>query len=810
MKNLNKLTKAEIINKFRKLENNNSNKPNKSIFTSILETILQFKSFLLKITFITVLIKTLKRYSFFQRILRFTNWVILSIFGISLVDNFGFDFITHFFDEFRLVLSAIALYLTNTQFYSFVASIFTTKEDIPSSTKIKLNTKSSGIEQTIGQSERDSKILKWLKPEEEIQEHSNKKYYFIAGMLIIACLSWYYRDGIIDGLNWFRRGNAGNRDNGGGNIGNNNPTIENRVPINERLQKVTDKYLKTPSDIILEEAKVPNTPLDGITSNTNFDKISLQNKLEKIASKSKDKLEDVASNSDSSVDSIDHFFPKKDLSVAEATIVTNLTGYSQIERDGNTILEGIETFIKLYKTNDLPDWDKRKQIYTVLKAQLFTFSTIYSGYYSKWIKSPSIENKIDLFESLEDKLEDVYEPTEQGSDTYSDVAEATTQEQEAWSEKAKSPTLLSPVPENNEPVFSPEMTSYAIEDQQVLDYQRALTPIQETESKPSLLQQIKSKRLEYGGTPDSTPVNSSPPSPIVENIDLPNQENFEQTSYAVDNRSWLEPFMDDLEKSDAIKSKTFSSLTDIEFIEDEIEYPKPPILRETSNLASSSNVKIENLPKISIDTNSDEDRATYFPNPEVNPDDVNTGFKSMFNKIRDDLEEKSKLSPKIHQIGLSPKLNTKPSISNLMDDTAALFDDDDEPTVPENIITTNISDNENNSDKPLNSPDPIIDWNSAKVLVNQNDCTFNINFGDTWRAINKIHGSTNDNYLFSINFDQSMIPLGETEILSSYNLKDFVSGLDQHGFKTELREIIIEDFEGNNHSIYKNNKFFKK
>ena len=154
------------------------------------------------------------------------------------------------------------------------------------------------------------------------------------------------------------------------------------------------------------------------------------------------------------------------------------------------------------------------------------------------MKSPSVENKIDQFINLEDILHHTYEPTEQGSDSYNDVADATIQEQEVWSDKAPSPKVLSPqisnidqvlspVQENIENRLSPEMMSYAIEDQQVSDYRKELTSNPEI---PNLLQQIKSKRLEYGGTPDSTP------SPI--------QETKEQTSFVADNREWLEPFMD--------------------------------------------------------------------------------------------------------------------------------------------------------------------------------------------------------------------------------------------------------------------------
>ena len=47
MKNLNKYTKAELISKFQRLENNNSNQ---SFFSKIFNYILMFKGLILKIT----------------------------------------------------------------------------------------------------------------------------------------------------------------------------------------------------------------------------------------------------------------------------------------------------------------------------------------------------------------------------------------------------------------------------------------------------------------------------------------------------------------------------------------------------------------------------------------------------------------------------------------------------------------------------------------------------------------------------------------------------------------------------------------
>lgn len=55
---------------------------------------------------------------------------IFSIFGISIFDNFGIDFISNLLNEIRVITSSIIIYLSETQFYSFVASLFSKKESV--------------------------------------------------------------------------------------------------------------------------------------------------------------------------------------------------------------------------------------------------------------------------------------------------------------------------------------------------------------------------------------------------------------------------------------------------------------------------------------------------------------------------------------------------------------------------------------------------------------------------------------------------------------------------------------------------------
>jgi hypothetical protein len=100
----------------------------------------------------------------------------------------------------------------------------------------------------------------------------------------------------------------------------------------------------------------------------------------------------------------------------------------------------------------------------------------------------------------------------------------------------------------------------------------------------------------------------------------------------------------------------------------------------------------QDLPNINIDSNSSSNNSSmehYFPKPEVSQEDVKSRFNNLFSQITNRRDDSNVISsPQISQLGLSPKLsplNTKPSISNLLDDTTALFDDEDDVIPISNI-----------------------------------------------------------------------------------------------------------------------------
>ena len=169
----------------------------------------------------------------------------MSIFGLSLIDNLGFDFIQNLFFEIKNISWNIINYFNNTQFYQSLSNLFS-NEDIPSSEKTNKNESISEIKkekewnsENIRQNNRNSKISEWLKPktepESEIKEESNynsyKNYLIISGLIIGSCLAWVYFDEIKAGsisiwewINSFRPRAPDSDDNNG----NNNPIGDTR------------------------------------------------------------------------------------------------------------------------------------------------------------------------------------------------------------------------------------------------------------------------------------------------------------------------------------------------------------------------------------------------------------------------------------------------------------------------------------------------------------------------------------------------------------------------------------------------------
>jgi len=138
--NLNKFTKAELISKLKqnnsKLVNLDSRNTNKKInflvkintyLSQLWDLLSTFKNIIAKLTLISFFIQLSKKYRIFRRLWVILNTIVMSIFGISLLDNFGFEFVSNFIIEMKIIIGNIVNYLTNTHFYNYLTELFYNK-----------------------------------------------------------------------------------------------------------------------------------------------------------------------------------------------------------------------------------------------------------------------------------------------------------------------------------------------------------------------------------------------------------------------------------------------------------------------------------------------------------------------------------------------------------------------------------------------------------------------------------------------------------------------------------------------------------
>jgi hypothetical protein len=764
MNNLNKFTKAELISKFKKLETKNSNsKPNNQ--SKILDFISYFKGLILKFTLISIIIKTFKKYSLFSKIFRFANWIILSIFGISLIDNFPFNFTK----EIRYILSSIVTYFSNTHFYSFIASIFSTKED---TSKISIREKpmsweDSRNEYEIKQSKRNSKISEWLNPEPEVKEESNnKKYYAIAGMLILACLSWYYWDEIRTITptitNYFRRPRPGNDGIGDGNTGMNNgniqPSLDNRPNIADRLKSLVNK---TESD---------------------QSQIELQDNTKNVASTSK-------LDNSSSDNSMNHYFSKP--VEQQMTGLRDITG-QDLENETKSVVNEVSQFLNYYDNASFPkDVAVSAGIYKLLKDRLEKLMVKNNLFWGEISDDDKVMEKLDRFHELNSQFvtqhnSPVVETNnldnnnqnnstnnqnilDNQSDTYEEVAVANIESRMAWSDRA-TPSVHSQ--EINSQIATPSIHSQEI----------------------------------------------SPDQPVTSNIEQNNLESQEVTQQTVQPKSTFANLFDSIRKrrddSHVVGSPSNNisnlidnadNLDDTELLEAVKGTLKEQVGLKLDITDVKPQVSPQDLPKIDIDSNSSSDNSInqYFPKPDVGQEEVKSRFTNLFGQINSRRDDSNVVgSPNISQIGLQPSpsrlspLNTKPSISNLLEDTQALFDDDDDEILP----TSNI-------DKGKGKEISVIDdWDKVETNVqygdSPTDIVVNLKYDNLWTRINS--------YRFVMNTGQVIdYPYNfEGDVANKTRNFDLSSRIEtDNNSMVELREILIIDLNYRGNSVWKNSKY---
>jgi hypothetical protein len=308
MKNINKYTKAELINKFKSLQQEN----NKSNAVNLLETILKFKNIILKITLITFIIKWIRKYSLVVKL-----WHIFSVIGsgllsFSLIDIYYWD-----------VLS----WIKDTSIWKWYAEVFysfSKTESTPSKSTIDMTETNTNItnetqnKNNWGNRQINRNINEEIINKENISNPENisntdsKLFYYsivATGVIITVSLGWYYSEeiktGVVSLYDWFLSFRSGGPGSGGGNnttgsatpTGTNIPAIENNSPKNppiELIDKTIDegkgRVLTSPSlenlnnqaqetwkDFsIMVDNSSPSSPSESVSSSSTITPASIQ------------------------------------------------------------------------------------------------------------------------------------------------------------------------------------------------------------------------------------------------------------------------------------------------------------------------------------------------------------------------------------------------------------------------------------------------------------------------------------------------------------------------------------------------------
>lgn len=183
-------------------------------------------------------------------------------------------------------------------------------------------------------------------------------------------------------------------------------------------------------------------------------------------------------------------------------------------------------------------------------------------------------------------------------------------------------------------------------------------------------------------------------------------------------------------------------------------------------------------------------------------------FINLFESIKARRDDSNVISsPSVAQVGLqtpiherldvTPKgspLVKQPSISNLLEDTNALFElDDDDDVTPLNPIIEERSEN-------LISP---LEFAWDQITPNYTDVNnVEINFQDIWRVTDTIIITTDKNHDIRYKFDELGIGSIGSKLIS-FDLRDKIPNITDNFPNVKVREIIIEDTSHNKHSIFK-------
>jgi hypothetical protein len=257
--NLNKLTKAELINKLTKAEVQKGKlepkieqlkveklKSNKEEITinkkSLLfyEIISKIRNLIISLSVVAFLMIIFRNYKTIRVVLRTANYIILTIFGISIFDAFGLGFITKFLWELKYIFVGIATYLTETTFYNYLMNIFNVTSEKESIRASYNKPAEIDWKAEFEKAERRREIEEWknkynLGKEKATEDNSNRNILVAVGTILLvlggSVTIWYLGSDIVSAVSpYWNIGNLIRRILRGGdddddNGGNGNPPV---------------------------------------------------------------------------------------------------------------------------------------------------------------------------------------------------------------------------------------------------------------------------------------------------------------------------------------------------------------------------------------------------------------------------------------------------------------------------------------------------------------------------------------------------------------------------------------------------------
>lgn len=270
MKDINKYTKSELINKIKTVEKENSDKTKVIKF---LDYILKFKSIILKITLITFIIRWIKKYSLITKIWHIFNIISSALLGISLIDIYYWDVISW--------IKETSIFKWYAELFSKVSIETNSSPNVDSPNiefrpvEFQQNMNENNIEQANGvQKTNDSddrqinrNINKEIINEEVLTiEQLNKlntqfetnynKYLIIAGVIITASICYYYSDeirtGAISLFDWINSFRTGTGDSAGSDANSSRTPTSTNFP---KLDRLNESVPSSPDIELIDKGK---------------------------------------------------------------------------------------------------------------------------------------------------------------------------------------------------------------------------------------------------------------------------------------------------------------------------------------------------------------------------------------------------------------------------------------------------------------------------------------------------------------------------------------------------------------------------